>query len=184
MRTTIQVKKIYTKQGTTKSGKPYALLKLLANGKYYTTFKPIPQEIKEGYKVELDAESSSIANTFDIKRIISFEAPAETDPNHLSHPSAGVNANPKRSLKEGSGGNTAVSGVSVVQGKTDEAPSFDPLQNFKDCFEEVGDIGADVVAELMREKFEMWRSDRIERSRTREMEFDRRKTKAYTGKEV
>ena len=86
MRTTIEVKKIYTKEGLTKKGKPYNLTKLLAGGKYYTTFKPVPAEIKEGSMVELEFELTDTNSQYDITRIVSVA--------DIGTPTAQSNANP------------------------------------------------------------------------------------------
>jgi len=72
---TIKVKRIYKKEGTKEDGTPYTLTKLLADGCYFVTFKPIPHEIKEGYTVELDCVPSDRENSYDITRIISYTAP-------------------------------------------------------------------------------------------------------------
>jgi len=72
---TIIVKRIYKKEGTKKDGTTYTLTKLLADGYYFVTFKPIPNEIKEGSTVELDCVPSDRENTYDILRIISYTAP-------------------------------------------------------------------------------------------------------------
>jgi len=130
MQTTIIVKRRYESTGTTKAGKPYTLTKLLAGGKYYSSFKPIAEAIQEGSEVELECDPSEIANTYDIKRIISFsDAPASTDYTSssksqvYSSPPAGADAYPTR--QAGGSGGRAVEAVNVVQRQADEAPSKD-----------------------------------------------------------
>ena len=81
--TTIQIKKIYMKEGTTAAGQPYRLTKLLAGGKYYTTFKPIPEAIKEGSTVELEYEPTDSPSKYTITHIISVDN-ANPKPKHES----------------------------------------------------------------------------------------------------
>ena len=90
--TTIQIKKIYTKEGMTAAGQPYKLTKLLAGGKYYTTFKPIPEAIKEGSTVELEYEPTDSPSKYSITRIISVDN-ANPKPKHES-PEAIYHINP------------------------------------------------------------------------------------------
>jgi len=90
---TIKVKRIYKKEGTKEDGTPYTLTKLLADGQYFVTFKPIPQEIKEGYTVELDCVPSDRENSYDIKRIISYAAPGIMEEKQ----NTGAASNPTRS---------------------------------------------------------------------------------------
>ena len=88
MRTTIEVKKIYTKEGLTKKGKPYTLTKLLAGGKYYSTFQPVPNTIMEGSHVELEYDPTDTPTKCDITRIISISSPLPTDANPKLRPGA------------------------------------------------------------------------------------------------
>jgi len=89
---TIKVKRIYKKEGTKKDGTTYTLTKLLADGCYFMTFKPIPHEIKEGYTVELDCVPSDRENSYDITRIISYTSPETMK----EEQEAGAASNPTR----------------------------------------------------------------------------------------
>lgn len=84
MPTTITVKRVWRNPGTSKkTGKPYTLTKLLADGKYYTTFQSssIISSIQEGSIVELEAVPSKREGCLDIARIIGVDAvPKTTQP--------------------------------------------------------------------------------------------------------
>ncbi|MEM3414805.1 MAG: hypothetical protein QW575_04480 [Thermoproteota archaeon] len=92
MEKTIIVKRIYKNTGTTKAGKPYTLTKFLADGKYYITFKPVPDDLAEGQSVKIAYEPTEKPDTYTITKIIeyaNFAAKTEGRSATLSVESAG-----------------------------------------------------------------------------------------------
>ncbi|MEM3416254.1 MAG: hypothetical protein QW719_02875 [Candidatus Micrarchaeaceae archaeon] len=72
MEKTITIKRIYKNAGTTKSGKPYTMTKLLADGKYYVTFKPVPDDLTEGGSLKIAYEPTESPTKFNITKIIEY----------------------------------------------------------------------------------------------------------------
>lgn len=74
METTITVKNVCLKQGTTKKGRAYTLTKILAtDGQYYCTFSQL-QEVHQGMKLKLDAKASDREGYNDIIKILDYNA--------------------------------------------------------------------------------------------------------------
>ncbi|MEM4097892.1 MAG: hypothetical protein QXS81_04315 [Candidatus Micrarchaeaceae archaeon] len=90
MEKTIIIKRIYRNTGTTKDGKPYTLTKLLAGGKYYTTFKPMPAGLAEGQSLQIECEPTEKPDIFRLIKIISYAA----NPAREAQPVATTTASP------------------------------------------------------------------------------------------
>jgi hypothetical protein len=76
MEKTITIKKIYPKKGTTKKGKPYTLIKLLADSVYYTTFQPkLVEGIKEGDTIDIIYDKGSREGYFTLLGIKADASP-------------------------------------------------------------------------------------------------------------
>ena len=80
MEATIIISEREEKAGTGKNGKPYVLTTLISNnGNKYSGFR-IDKDIQPGYSVKLMAKESKFKNNYDIERVIEYDA----NPNSVS----------------------------------------------------------------------------------------------------
>lgn len=180
----ITIKKIYRKEGKTKAGKPYLLTKLLAEGRYYTTFSEAQQykDLKEGMVVSLECEPASTSGYFNITKLITPNAAPASLPSQGKSPeivptfskssqAGAVNANPGKSK--------------VVEDKVASAgepigsnePALYLKENLKLVMEayreQFGDLpeatGAPIIAEMLHVLSSYKISLRIEKAREERM---------------
>ena len=95
MERTIKVKGFERTSGKKKDNTEWHRLSIKAtDGKFYSSFKPIPEEwLKEGSILKLDVSQSKIKDTFEIQKIIDFMPQASPkaqtgggEPKHESNP--------------------------------------------------------------------------------------------------
>ena len=88
---TITVKSSETKSGVKNDGTKWRRVSIKAtDGKFYSTFSPIPEEaLKEGTQLKVAVTPSKLANTYDIDSIISHANPTHTS-GEVRSPDSGI----------------------------------------------------------------------------------------------
>lgn len=79
---TITIKSFERTSGTKKDGTEWRRISIKAtDGKFYSTFKPIADEaLQEGTELKVSVVPSTIINTYDIKKLISYATPTGSQP--------------------------------------------------------------------------------------------------------
>lgn len=164
MKIEINIKKIYTKNGINKRGTGYIQTKLLGtNGIYYSTFSdPLARNLQEGMQVEMEVKELPYnKSNYDILKILSYKK-NNADTEVAKGEQKAKNYQDPKNQPEFS--NEA------------SAPEYDYLGQMDKAKKEIEErygsqdysIGA-MVAELARERFDVWLNARIQKQKEKNM---------------
>lgn len=177
---------------TAKNGKQYIKIQAKEGNKYYNYFgkeSSITQSLKAGTEMQITVENTQdgkFSNITNIKSILQPEDNAEQS----SGGGAGSTSNPDRRFTPSVSAHPSKrEGPPGYHSASPEEPSFDIEQNIDiavalakrelGIHPEIESVAQNLVSELMRERFELWKSKEIAKAKELEWERDKLKIKAY-----
>lgn len=104
---TITIKSVEKTQGTKKDGTTWNRVSIKAtDGKFYSSFAQLPAEaLAEGSELKVEVIPSKLANTYEIKKLISYTLPRQVpeDAGRGDLPTPSVANAPRQEIKEAQG---------------------------------------------------------------------------------